>query len=277
MKTINFQYNGKLLSDFNFVVCDFSSNSGISDEEAGSKISFTTVAMQYGKRYSLVGTKYDTCMTATFDICKNPEIFGDDLEITPDEFQEIMRWLNRREYLEFCFIPDNYDYYNPNPDELTYHYASFNLTKLMLDEKMFGIRLDLETNAPFGYGAEKTFEWTAESGNLSHTIADPSDEIGYIYPDITVTCNSAGDLTISNTLNGCSSVVKNCSAGEVITMFGNTNTIQTSLASHDISDDFNYDFFRIGNTWDSRDNVITVSSPCAVSLKYRPVRKFSYL
>ena len=49
--------------------------------------------------------------------------------------------------------------------------------------------------------------------------------------------------------------------------------ISTSRASHDIPNDFNYEFFCFGNTIDERENQITASIPCTVSLRYRPIRK----
>ena len=49
--------------------------------------------------------------------------------------------------------------------------------------------------------------------------------------------------------------------------------VGTSISGHDIANDFNYDFFRIGNTANDRENEITASAPCTVYLKYRPILK----
>lgn len=272
MKPVDFIYDGKWLSEFNFMVCEFSQSSGISEEDAGSEITFVTVPRGYGSRYGLVHTKHEQCLETTFDICKNPTIFGDDnIEISATEFREISRWLNRKEYLLFYFLPDDWS----KDEEFIYHFASFNLKKLMLDERLYGIRLEMKTDSPYAYGKEETYTWSATSDSLSHTVVDSSDEIGYIYPALTVTVSEDCDLTITNESEGCNSVIKNCKAGEIITMRGDTNIIETSLSSHDICDDFNYEFFRVGNTMSRTENVITVSNPCDISITYRPIRKYS--
>lgn len=275
MRTLDFWYDGQCLSDYGFVVCDFSASSGISEVSAGSTVTFMTVSRNGGAKHSLTNTKYTECLSATFDICKNPDIFHDeDMEITSDEFRDIMRWLNRKEYLPFHFISDE----GAVEDiEICWHNASFNLSKLMLDERTYGIRLKLETNMPYGYGAEKIFSWSATAENLSKTIMDTSDEIGCIYPTLIVTCKQDCDLTISNVSEGCACVIKNCKAGEQITMYADTNIIGSSYTGHDVCNDFNYDFFRIGNSATRTENVITASHPCDIVLKYHPIIKYAQL
>ena len=275
MRTLDFWYDEQCLSDYNFVVCDFSAGSGISEVSAGSTITFVKVSRNGGAKHSLTNTKYNDCLSATFDICKNPDIFHDeDMEITSDEFRDIMRGLNRKEYLPFHFISDDG---TVDDIETCWHNASFNLSKLMLDERTYGIRLKLETNMPYGYGAEKVFSWSATSGNLSNVIMDTSDEIGYIYPTLIVTCRQNCTLTITNESEGCSSVIKNCKVGEQITMYGDTNIIASSNPGHDICNDFNYDFFRIGNSAARMENVIIASHPCDIVLKYHPIIKYAQL
>lgn len=275
MRTLDFEYAGRCLSDYRFIVCDFSDGSGVSEVSAGSTISFVKASRNHGTKYGLIYTKYDECMTTTFDICKNPDIFdGLDMEINDEEFRQIVRWLNRKEFLPFHFICDDESEKN---FETCYYNASFNLSKLMLNEKLYGIRLEMETDAPFGYGDEKGFAWATTETNNSKTIEDTSDEIGYTYPTLIVTCKQDCDLTITNESEGCVSVISNCKAGETITMHGDTNIITTSYASHDICNDFNYEFFRIGNSISRTKNVITVSHPCDIVLKYSPIIKSSQL
>lgn len=275
MRSLDFEYDGQNLSDYGFIVCDFSSGSSISEVSAGSNITFSKVSRRNGSKYSLTYAKYDECMTAQFDICKNPDINSEsEMEITGDEFRDIMRWLNRKQFYTFRFISDDGDL---SDIETCYHNASFNASKLMLDEKVYGIRLKMETDMPFGYGAEKVFAWSSSSANESKTIYDTSDEVGYIYPTLIITCKEDCDLLITNESEGCTSSIKNCKAGETITMHGDTNIITTSYDSHDICDDFNYEFFFIGNDTIRTKNIITVSHPCDVVLKYRPIIKYAQL
>lgn len=42
---------------------------------------------------------------------------------------------------------------------------------------------------------------------------------------------------------------------------------------HDIVNDFNYDWFSIGNTYESQENVVTATMPCEMTIRYRPIWK----
>lgn len=54
-----------------------------------------------------------------------------------------------------------------------------------------------------------------KDGSIS--INDTSDEEGYLYPDITITLKSAGDLKITNEYDKRTTVVRGCSSGETLT------------------------------------------------------------
>lgn len=274
MYATDFEYDHHYLSDFGFVICSFD-DAGLGNVTAGSQITFNTVSRHYGKKYSLTSTQYDSCIETTFDICKDPCLYTsqDDLRITNDECREIMRWLNRREFLKFSFTDD--DNLGMGYEEQVYYYGSFNIEKIILDTELVGLRLTLTTDKPFGYGEERTANLSFTTTSLSEKLIDASDEIGYTYPSITITLKASGKLTISNDVEGSPMVIDNCSEGEVITVDGSTHIITTSLVSHKLYDDFNFEFLRIGNTYDNRTNVITVSLPCEMELRYTPVIKNS--
>ena len=250
-------------------MCDFDFSDGAEEVTAGSTITFNKVPMERGKRHSLTSTQYDECITTTFDICKNPDIYDlDDMEISKDECRDIMRWLNRREYLKFCVLPDV-----DMDSDLCYFNASFNITKIKVHEKLRGLRLTMETDRPFGTAPEKTVIMNFTEGNLTKIFNDGSNEIGVTYPTIIVKCNQSGDLKIKNEDENCEMEVKNCELNEIISVYGDTRIITSSLDGHDISNDFNYVYFRIGNYYRKRDNKITVSLPCTITLKYTPIIK----
>lgn len=269
MCTEDFEYDGKCLSDYGFIICEVNSSSGAVIINAGSQITFNKVARQQGKLYSLASTQYDECIAPTFDICKNPCKY-DDLQITNDEYSEMMRWLNRREFLPFQFINET------DADHRTCHYeASFNVDKIMINDKLYGLELTMETNSPFGYGDEITVSWSVTTDPTSETyvLSDESDEIGYTYPSMVITCDESGDLSIWNQAEDSEMLIKNVSAGEIITVDGSAQIITSSLDSHVLYDDFNFEFLRIGNTISDRDNYITVSLPCTITLTYSPIVK----
>ena len=190
------------------------------------------------------------------------------MEISNDEYRDIMRWLNRKEFLRFCILSDS-----DAGQEICYFHASFNITKIKIREKLYGLRLLMETDKPFGYGYEQIYSWNFASANTSKMLTDNSDEIGYIYPTLIIKCKQAGNLILYNDLEDCTTVIKNCKVDEIITLHGDTQIITTSLNSHDICNDFNYEFFRIGNTYKKRNNKITASLKCDITLKYSPIIK----
>lgn len=271
MRAIDFEYDNQYLSDYGFIICDFNFSSGANEVDAGSTITFNKISRHSGKRYGLSSTQYDECITTSFDICKNPDIYDpEDMEISNDEYRDIMRWLNRREFLKFQVIDDGNDNFER---DTCYYNASFNVNKIKINEKLCGMRLTMETDKPFGYGQEQSVSWTFSDSNVSKILSDISDEIGYTYPTVIITINRNGDLSLYNELENCTTVIKNCKVGEVITLNGDTQIITTTYAGHDICNDFNYEFFRIGNTINNRNNRISVSLPCNVVIKYTPIIK----
>lgn len=269
MYAIDFNYDGVFLSDFGFIICDFEPSDGANVSDNGAAIEFNKVSHDSGKKWGLASTKYGSCIQTTFDICKDPEITEHgEMWITDDEYRDIVRWLNRREFRRLYFIYDDLQ----NRD-VRYYNASFNVSKIKISEVLYGIRLTMETDKPFGYGKEIRLSWHVDDITKEYVLKDLSDEIGNLLPDIKITCQQSGDLTITNSNNSSPTVIKNCTTGEIITINGSTQIIQTSLSSHAIQNDFNFEFFKISNTLSDRSNRITFSLPCDVEIVYSPIIK----
>lgn len=271
MNALDFEYDGQYLSDYGFIVCDFDDKSGVNVVSAGAQITFNKVSRHNGRKNSLVSTKYVDSVQSTFDICKNPEVHND-LEIGSDEYRDLMRWLNRNEFLKFQVLFDNADFpYRTS----CYYEASFNIEKIIIGEKIYGLRLIMETNAPFGYGEEQHFVFNISNTNTTYSLFDISDEIGFIYPSVKITCLESGQLSITNWTENCTMVIKGCQVGEVINIDGDAMLITTSSKNHDICNDFNYEFLKIGNTFDNRENIFTASLRCNLEISYYPIIKES--
>lgn len=268
MNAIDFEYDNQYLSDYGFIICDFDASSGVDTISAGSNLTFNTVPKNRGKQYSLASTQYDECITVTFDICKDPETHEEsEMELTSDECRDLMRWLNRREFLKFQVLYDE-----PNYDSCTYN-ASFNVSKIVIAEKIVGLELEMTSDKPFAYGQERSVVLNITDTSKTYNVLDNSDEIGYISPNLIITCNSSGDLEIENTFCDSVMLIKNCSAGEVITIDGENMLISSSLSGHKIYDDFNFEFLKIGNNYYSCTNPIKASISCTIKIKYNPIIK----
>lgn len=267
MIACDFEYDGKLLSEFGFVICDFNGSGGVDTSETGFNISFNKVSRSRGRVNSLIGTKYEGCVQSTFQICKDPSK-NDDPEISQEEYRELVRWLNRHEFLPFRTINGSIE-----PNETTcYFNGSFNIGKIYVADKLYGLELSLETDAPYGYGVPFENTWIVGAGG-SITFTDMSDESRSIRPDLRIECNDSGTLTISNTTMLSTMRISNCTSGEIITVKGEEQIITSSNPEHKIYNDFNYEFLRVGNSYDRRKNVLVCSLPCMITIKYNPIIK----
>ena len=267
--SVDFEYDGKKLSDFGYIICSFEQSSGPNVKDKGSEISFITSPIQSGLRFLNGGTKYEECLTTTFQICKDPSFFDtNEMEVSAEDFRRLSRWLNRRKFLWFRAS----DWCDPEKAR-PWVRASFTLGRIDVGNVTYGIELEMVTDSPFTYGDEITKTFTFTSNSLTASFKDENDEIGEFFPALKITCGQSGDLTISNSKTGCECSVDNCITGEVIEFSGDTKIISTTSPTHDIANDFNYSFYSIGNTYSDRVNDMTVSIPCTVEMTYRPIYK----
>jgi len=262
----DFKYDDQSLSDFGFIVCEIGADS---KTIRGAEISFTLVPVQYGRRRIKTGSKYESTLSTSFKICKNPELFSEsEMTITTDEFRALERWLNRREFLWF----KSYDFCDPQIKKAWFH-ASFTLSKYEVGGEAYAIELNMQTDAPFGYGDEINETYSFAAGSLTQVITDQNDEIGVFYPDLTIVCGSNGELSLTNETTGREFKIEHCTKDEVITQHGDVMLLTSSNERHDIANDFNYEWMALENTFDERENVITASLPCDVTVRYRPIWK----
>lgn len=261
MEAYDFEYDGLNLSDIGFIICKFDSTD-LETITNGSQITFNTIPTRNGAKYELVSSEYTECLETTFQICKNP-CEHQELDISVEELRFLMKWLNRKEFHKFKLHKIGYD-------DL-YFEASFHISKIVYGDKLYGLELNMHTNRPYALQDSKTILINNTITNGVHTILDPSDEEGYIYPFMEIIINKAGNLSIYNALEPRTTTINNCKVGEIITL--DYPTIETSLNSHNIQNDFNWNFFRIANTFQTGKNDLTISLPCTIKMTYSPIIK----
>jgi hypothetical protein len=178
--------------------------------------------------------------------------------------------LVRKQYKWFRFVDDD-----DTTDEVWFKVQN-TVEKIREGEHIIGLAITVNANAPYGFTRPIKDSWTAEL-NVSHNIVVHSDEEGYIYPDITITVlsdNNSLNLWNKSDVESRHSIIKNVVAGEVITMRGEgVQQITSSVANHDLSSDFNYNFFRLCNQFGKYNNQIYTNVPCDITLSYRGIRK----
>ena len=264
MISTDFEYDGTLLSEMGFMMCSFGGDD-LDNVSQGSDITFNTTPVMMGKKHFLVGTKYDSCMGTEFDICKIYSKSQEDYYIPVYQEREIKRWLARPLFYKLRFmVAGHYDiYYN----------GSFNVTNIRVGTHLVGFHLVFQSDSPFGHeDCKKRF---SVEKNGEYAFSDASDDIGYSYMDMSVTCKEAGDLIITNKFNGAErkTIIKNCSEGEVITM--KDMIIHSSIDGRDsnIMNDFNFVFPVVYNDYRNIRNIYSFSLACDVEFNYKLARK----
>lgn len=269
MKARDLTYAGETLSSHGFMIGGFDDSPAGDTITTDSQRTFGTVSMFYGAYQPFVYTSYEDRLTMEFSVIKEP--CGDDgklaqqedFELTQREIRSMKKWLSRPTPHKLTFDEDKY--------LGVFWEGSFNVQEIYVKGATYGLKLTFESNRPFALADELTFTGGLITGDR-FIINDTSDEEGHIYPSFTVTCMESGDLQLHNSIENRTTIVKNCTAGEVIT-FTPTLQVRTSLTSHEIGDDFNYKFLRIANTYDDARNVITTSIPIQYELRYNPIAK----
>lgn len=261
MKASDFSFGNKNLSDFGFVICNFGSK-GLETKVNGGQATFNTVSTLNGKKFELVNIEYEECASNVIQICKTP-CSGDVMEISSTELNNLTRWLCRNSFQKLKMLDG--DYLD------LYFEARFKVSKIELDSVLVGLELEIETNAPYAFKDSRIITIENTEVNGKHSINDISQEEGFIYPYTEITVNTSGNLDIYNALENRHTHIKGCTAGEVITM--DYPIIKSSLSSHKIQNDFNWNFFRIANSYDKSRNDLTISLPCTIKMKYSPIVK----
>ena len=262
LKAYDFSYGNKNLSDFGFILCSFGGSKGLETVSDGCQITFNTVPVLGGSKHNLMSTEYEDCLEDVWQICKH-SCNGGVQEITETEHREITKWLNKKRFLKLKILDE------AHID--IYYEAVFNVSKVEIDGRLFGFELEVKTNMPFALHEPRIIKINNMKQNGKHSINDTSHEEGYIYPKTEIVVNADGDLNIYNTIENRNTYIANCKQGEIITM--DYPVIGSSDSSHNIQNDFNWNFFRVANTYENSRNDLTISLPCSIKIEYSPIVK----
>lgn len=214
------------MSEFGFIVCEIGSGSG-TKTVGGAEANITTAPIELGYRHAVTGSRFDKTLSATIQICKDPDRFDEDeMAIRPEEFRTLSRWLGRRQFLWFHPIDEE--------EQTPWFRATFTVKRVDAGGRTIGVELGMSTDSPFGYGEEieETYVFTPES--MTKVITDKNDEVGIIWPAMDVVCQADGELRITNKMTDCVFRVKNCMSGEVISQSGDTKIISSGMQTENL-------------------------------------------
>lgn len=264
----DFEYDGTLLSDFGYAIVNFDS---VKDGEVNtdSQITFNHATMMRGKYQPFSSYIYEDVLKMELyigkDMCRiNTANERFDYNISVSEMSFLKRWLSRPTPHVLRAIGD---------DEYTgiFWRGSFIVEEYTLGDGRIGAHLTFECDAPFGYMNDVVIRGDIES-NEEFKYNCTSDEIGYIYPKLTILLKGDGDLKFSNSHDGRETIIKNCVSNEIITISKDLQ-ISSSVSSHKIMNDFNFVFYRVSSAFGNVENSITSNLPIEFIIEYNPYVK----
>ena len=267
----DFEYAGKILSDFDSMVCSFGSSN--SDETSlGSELTWNTVKNNHSYISSVVSTSYNDNYSIQISICKNI-CRNNDMTYSDLEIRNITKWLQRKNFYKFKPI------YKDGEMQDVYYVGSFNLTAVMAGSSCIGFNLTFQSNSPFGFSEKQTFDFTNIASNQKISIESNSDEYDYIYPKIKIALHQDGKLILNNISFSDSMVIDNCKSGEILHLDGDTKTIVSSLGTlhPNLYSDFNYNFLKIFCEEEKTENIITSSLSCDLTIEFSEKRKIGVI
>ena len=260
---MDFMFDGERLSDWGYMIC----YDGANEEELPvSSMVYDTIKASFSDVVHKVAHNYEENYSRTFAIMKSPCDDQDYYYLTESNIASITRWLVRKQYKIFRYIDDDAE----TPHTIWYK-AQNTINKIYYGDKVIGLNITVNTNAPYGFKDEIVEAWDTDSQSVSVS----SDEEGYIYPNLTITCSEAGNLTIrTNRESGRITRINNVVAGEVITITGgDIQQISSSVTDHDLGVDFNYVFPRLIVKYNNRTSTVTTNLASEKTLSYCGIRK----
>lgn len=240
IRTDRFMFDGKnSYTDFNLLVC----NIGKEEDDttsAGSKFTKKTHYSHTLKKWIYYGYEYEEPLTFTFDVIKDP-CKTSNKAFTPTEIQEITNWLMRTDG-DKKFVVLNSDWVS-----IDYFGTCTNIDLRSVAGEIIGLTITLETNAPFGYSDLKEYKLPRgiEGGRRGLSAHTSSTEEGKIFVNLEIECTGDGTVYIQDEETGIEFIINNCVNGEIIKVDGETKIITSSVSSHKIYDDFNFQYLYV--------------------------------
>lgn len=271
----DFEYDNERLLDHGFIICSFNGVESAESVSSGADIVFNQAKPSMSRKFHLYSCDYESSYIATFQICKNPCTSNKDLYISTEEVSALQQWLCRNQYHKFKLYQDGY--------KNLYWMAVFSTKQIMQNGKIIGLELTMYADAPYAYFDDIVLEFNCKK-NESFDVYSASDEEGYIYPSVEITClgndETEGEIETTYTLELSNSrdkkilQIKGCKKDEIISINGDYLTISSSEESHSsLPNDFNYYFPKLFNTYKNNQNIFTCNVDCFIRFTYSPVRR----
>lgn len=279
MNILDFTFNGKKLSEFGCICCNFDSSSGTVEVSSGADVTLNQEKSSGSNKFNLYSTSYDEPFTLPLSICLNPCGNYENMEMSVEQARKIQKWLSLRNK-KFKINIEGY--------ENIYWVGTFTCKQVMLNDIIIGFNLTFTANTPYALQEDKSFNIEL-SDTLESDIVFTSDVYGYIDADYIITVKEAGNLKFDTYYYDPDTklyildrefTVKNCFADEKIYVKGDTQLVTSSRNAHELGKNCNFILPRLVNTYQSDDeevrNKIKSNLKCNVQITYNPTAMIGY-
>lgn len=255
-------------SDFNLIPgsLDFDEQA---EEEMGNDI---TIAEQFIGRNPVpvyLDYKYSSKLKPSVTLIKMNCHDGGDYKLSEFELRHILRLITgHHKYIWMKVIAEN-----PGAD-IWYKVKVMNTSLIKIRGENIGLKINMECDSQFGYSPPQFFTIN-EVAFQKFIINNDSDDIyTYLYPEVTITVNQAGNLELKNETEGWSTIINNLVANEVIKI-NSERQIITSSVNHKTAliNDFNLHWIR----FISGINEYSANLNCTLVFNFRTRRKGGFL
>lgn len=259
------------LSNYGLILASFEDLNS-NDEELGMCHETIEEYIGHNPIPKLLGASYDSKLMPTAIIVKDPRINTkeNDKYFTEHECREVLRQLTGfRGYKQMQILPYEFD------EILFFNIRVVNVRYQKIGGHVAGIILDMECDSQFAWSNDFHYTFNA-SPSSSVILFNNSDNLyDYLLPKVTIKANSnISNLSIVNILdNNWTSIFKSMSAGEIITMDSQHNTLTSSNIERIVSNDFNMHFIRLV----PGKNEFVVNKDIQILFTYKVPRKVGFL
>jgi hypothetical protein len=247
--------------------CSFSYN-GESEDELG--IAPTTIEEFIGQNPVPIylGQKYESKLTPTLTVIKNPCVYNDNMKFSEKELRSILRIITGfKGYQWLKLINEEID------DDLWYRAKVNNISYQRVGGNVVGVIIFMECDSIFAWSRENEVRIQAKSNEPFYVFNNTDDLYNYIFPYVEITSTANGTVSIVNISdNNWTSEIQNIKTNEKITIDSQKEIIKSSIEHKLLLNDFNLHFPRL---IEGKNEYIS-NTDITITFKFRVPRKVGF-
>lgn len=255
----NFMADKESSETYGIICVSFGTISGAETVSGGSETELNIGKTPRNNSFHIISQEYSKPLSFNFQVINEDKTAIDEVKE-----RSLKKWLCKRgKYIDFQIDDDRFN-------NIMFQ-ANISNPQIIKVGEVVGMEFTVNMKYPFGHYKISTKPYIITAENQQIQLYINNDDDGYIYPDITITSNTTGSLSITNSSEVANRIftINNLVVGEIITIKGGIPDISSSIPSHAVWTDFNKNWIRFMDGI----NTLTISKLCTISLNYNEPRK----